>query len=696
MEISFGQTYWGLILLTSITIAAAVTFFLYHKNPANRELTATQRRLLMFLRFLSIFFVAFLFTNPLIKSLKKVSRPPTLILAVDNSQSMNGFDGNGSQKMVAESTLAKIIDGFKNKFDIIVYTFGESTRKNTNAGFTEKNSDYGDMLRKILDLHFNENTGGLIVLGDGIYNKGENPVNACKKYPYPVYTVGFGDTTILRDARVAAVKVNNTAFLGNKFPAEIDVKVQGFQGKNINVSITDRTEEIYSQNFQVNGSDFFLTIPALLDATRKGIQHYTVKLGVLEGEKNKENNVWTFAINILENKQKIVIISNGSHPDAGAIKYALEKQINYDVSLFSAAPYPTGMKDVNLFIVNQLPSSGESGKLIFEESANNRIPVLLLVGTQTFLPQLNLMLPGVEILPQAGSFEEAQISFNEQFVSFTVSEALKENLEKYPPLKVPFARYSLDPSYRVLAYQKIKNIVTPWPAIAVGTISGRKTGIIFGEGIWRWRMSNYLNTQSHAEFSELIDKLVQFLALRDNSDNFNVEFRPVYHETENIVFNAEVYNDSYELINTPEVFMTVSDSTGREFKYSFDRTSGFYHLDAGIFPPGDYGFYARVALGTKEYQESGDFTVMPVNAEKLETRADHRLLSLLSWETNGGFFLPGQTDQLIHSVLNNQSIKTVNYFQTVLNELINLRWIFFLLLLVLSSEWFLRKFWGIY
>ena len=87
---------------------------------------------------------------------------------------------------------------------------------------------------------------------------------------------------------------------------------------------------------------------------------------------------------------------------------------------------------------------------------------------------------------------------------------------------------------------------------------------------------------------------------------------------------------------------------------------------------------------------------MPVNTEKLGTKADHRLLNLLSWETNGQFFLPDQTDLLVNTIHGNRSIKAVQYFQTFLNEIVGMKWIFFALLLVLSSEWFLRKYWGIY
>jgi hypothetical protein len=261
---------------------------------------------------------------------------------------------------------------------------------------------------------------------------------------------------------------------------------------------------------------------------------------------------------------------------------------------------------------------------------------------------------------------------------------------------VPFAQYNADPSLVPLAFQRIKNIVTPAPLIAAGTVNGRKTGIIFGEGLWRWRLYNYTMSGSHLEFNELVDKLVQYLALRDNEDNFIIDFKPVYNETEHVQMTAEVYNDAYEMVTTPEVSIVLSDSTQKEFSYLFDRTSQFYRLDAGLLPVGEYRFRANTVLGTEELSESGTFAVIPVNLEQIDLRADHGLLFRLSGETGGMLFTPDESDALIQAVLDNHSIKNTSYFQVMINELLNLRWIFFVLILLLGTEWFLRKFWGIY
>jgi hypothetical protein len=160
--------------------------------------------------------------------------------------------------------------------------------------------------------------------------------------------------------------------------------------------------------------------------------------------------------------------------------------------------------------------------------------------------------------------------------------------------------------------------------------------------------------------------------------------------------SAEVYNEAYEPVAEAEVTMEISDSLNRQFFYAFDRINQFYRLDAGNFPPGRYRFKAQAKAGTSEYAETGEFAVIPVNLEQIDMMANHRLLFQLAAETGGKYYHLDEVGDLPRNLLESRDIKTVNYFQTSLDEWINRKWMFLLILLLLSAEWFLRKFWGIY
>jgi hypothetical protein len=103
-----------------------------------------------------------------------------------------------------------------------------------------------------------------------------------------------------------------------------------------------------------------------------------------------------------------------------------------------------------------------------------------------------------------------------------------------------------------------------------------------------------------------------------------------------------------------------------------------------------------VEISEKTFNETGRFTITPVNFEDLDLRANHNLLFQLANESGGRFYSPVQIEQMLTDLENNNRLKSTSYFQEMINEMLNLKWLFFVVLLLLSVEWFLRKFWGLY
>jgi hypothetical protein len=694
--ISFGVKYWFIILLAAIIAALGIALLLYFRNKENLELSKKRVWLLMSLRFFSFFIIAFLLLSPFIKNLKKITRNPVIIAAWDNSSSIISTPDSVNIAAEIANIRENITNELSSAYSLVEYSFGQKTQLLEEFSFEEKRTDYSELINAVVNNHFNENIGALILVGDGIYNQGKNPVNMMNDVNFPVYTIGFGDTTEIVDSRVQDIRVNRTSFSGNKFPVETDVRFSKLKGKSVRISVVHEKQEIAGVVVTPPNENYFYTHQFILDAGQAGLKHFTVKTEIVENERNTKNNQAGFVINVLDKKQKIVILSDGPHPDIGAIKNTLDLQTTYDVSVFTEEPFPANLADFNLIILNQLPTSGKSAADIVSNAQKSRIPILFIVGNKTFLPQLNALTQGAQIKPLAGSSEEAQAILNAGYVIFNLSEDFREMLTRFPPLQVPFAEYELQPGFTPLFYQKIMNIETAKPLLATGTINGRKTGFIFGEGIWRWRLYNYYANQNHVLFNELVNQLVQYLALRQNEDNFIIDFKPVYAETEEIIFKGEVYNDLFERINTQEVNIKIQNATGEEFDFTFDLQGNDYILNAGYLPAGDYNFSASVEIGDNTLSETGKFAITPVNFENLDLQANHNLLFQLAAESGGKFYLPNQSEQLISDLQNNNRLKTTTYYQEMINELLNLKWMFFVALLLLSVEWFLRKFWGLY
>lgn len=652
--------------------------------------------MLAILRFWAVFSVAFLLLLPFIKSLKKTVQNPVIITAWDNSASMVSIPDSTQVKNTIREMEEQISATLGNTYRIVSYGFGENTRLMSGPDFKDKNSNYSELISSITNNHFNENIGAVIIAGDGIYNRGKNPVNLLDEINFPVFTVGLGDTLEITDARIQNIRANRTAFSGNRFPVEVEIYFSKLKNTPLRLTLHDGETQVEETVITPPNDDYVLTQQFILDAGSPGLKHFSARIEYAENERNTDNNRDEFVINVLENKQKILILSDGPHPDIGAIKNTLDLQQTYEVSVFTEEPYPANLNEFNLIILNQLPTSAKSAATIIEKAEENRLPLLFIVGNKTFLPQLNALKQGAEIIPLAGSGEEVQATINPGYRIFTLSEEFSEMVQRFPPLIAPFADYETDPEFSTLLYQKIKNIETAKPLIATGNINGRKTGFIFGEGIWRWRLYNYYFQQNQARFNELVNQLVQYLALRENEDNFILDFQPVYAETEEVIFRAEVYNEAYKKITSEEVKIKMNNQTGEEFDFTFDEQGENYFLNAGHLPTGDYSFNAEVTVGNETFTETGNFTVTVVNIENTQSRANHQVLYQLAGLSGGKFYLPEQTARMLGDIQNGQELKPTVYFQEMVNELLNLRWLFVVVLVLLSVEWFLRKYWGIY
>jgi len=694
--ISFGTKYWFIILLAVAIATAGIVLLLYFRNRDNKELKNYQIKILMVLRFLSFFTIAFLLLSPFIRNLKKTTKSPIIITAWDNSGSVVSVLDSAKTAAEINKTRNTILSELGNIYSIVEYSFGETTNNIEELDFTEKKSDYSNLISSVANNHFNENIGALIIGGDGIYNQGKNPVNLVSEINFPVYTLGFGDTTEVVDSRIQNIQVNRTSFSGNRFPVETDVHFSKLKGVPLKLSVIQNGNVLASVVVTPPNANYFYTTEFILEAGKPGLKHYSVQIESVQNERNTKNNTSGFVINVLENKQKILILSDGSHPDIGAIKNTLDLQKTYEVSVFTEEPFPSNLSDFNLIVLNQLPTSGKSVAEIIKKAELNRIPTLFIVGNKTFLPQLNALSQGATIKQLAGSGEEAQATINSTFATFKLSDDFKELLPKFPPLQVPFADYELEPDFTPLFYQKILNIETARPLFASGRINGRKIGYLFGEGIWRWRLYDYYTNQSQTRFNELINQIVQYLALRENEDNFILDFKPVYAEIDDVVLTAEVYNDAFERITSEEVNIEIQNTNGDDFNFTFDIQGENYYLNSGHLPTGDYTFSANVTIGKETFTETGRFTIIPVNLENVVTRANHNMLFQLAKQSGGNFYPANSIDKLISEIKNNKQLKSTSYFQEMVHELLNLRWIFFIFLLLLSVEWFLRKYWGIY
>lgn len=689
LEISFDHRFAGLFVLLAVLLAAGISYLLYFRNSQNSSLSSYQKIFLVVMRFLSLFLVFLFLLSPLMERQKKISQLPILAVAFDNSQSVQAYGPSFGQFKQS------LKDRFADDYQLEFWSFGEKTENKEDFTGTDRRSNYGKLLKSLKNNYINKNIGALILLGDGIYNQGQNPENLASGLKFPVYTLGVGDTTLKTDALIRNVKTNKIAFLKNKFPVEIEFKFSNLKDQIAYIDIENDQKQVYSTTVSIVSDDDFKLEFVNLEAAKPGLQHYKIKIRPFDGEANLKNNEYEFVIQILENKQKILMLSDGPHPDLGAIRTSVSELQNYEIKLLTGNSVPDSLSTFSLIVLNQLPSIKNAASSLLTQIKASRIPVLFLIGPNSLLEQLNSLDMGLKISASKNT-EEVQALFEINFPLFVLSESAQETLSMAPPLVAPFGSTELSPLMQNLAKQSIRNIQTNKTLMAFGTDKGRKFGFILGEGLWRWRLYNYHANGNHEAFNEFVQKIIQYLALKQNEDNFNVYYPAIFQETDQIELIAELYNDSYELINTPDVNIRIQNDSLREFSYQFDRSNDFYRLNAGNMKPGDYTFEAETQLGNQHFTEQGNFSIVKNDIEIQNTSADFGVLYQLSAKTGGQFNTFNNYGTLLDIIGQNKQIAVQQHQLTFQNEWINLKLLFFMLLVLLGAEWFFRKYWGIY
>ncbi len=674
-------------LLGCLILGIGYAFLLYGSSA---HLNKNLRNSLFALRTLTVAILAFLLFAPLIKTVNTSIEKPLIIIAQDNSASILVSKAPGFNQQKYSSDLKELEKSLSGDYEVRSFNFSSEIRKGLDLSFNGALTDISSLFKLLEDQFSNRNIGAVILGSDGIYNRGANPQYESRNLISSVYTIALGDTIAKRDLLISNVNYNNITYLDNEFQIEVSLEAFQSNGSSSVLSVSDDSGLLFSRPVKVTSNEFRLTIPVTLLAKRKGIQPYTVRLSPISNELSTRNNNQTIYVEVIDGSQKVLIIGNSPHPDLAALKQSIGMNKNYSVKVeMSAEVSKNDIDEAGLIILHQLPSLTNRATDILRSAASK--PLLYILGAQSDISAFSSSQSLLGIT-SSGALQEAIAHAETDFYAFTLSETNKQRIQNFAPLLSPFGNYGLKGPASVLLNQQIGKLVTAMPLLLFGEDGQRKIGVLAGEGIWRWRLEDFQESAGHDAVNELINKTVQYLSTRDDRRKFRVyPAKNTFDENEHIILNAELYNDAFELVNTPDVSISLKSKAGKSYSYIFSRTGNSYTLDAGVLPAGMYSYSAATLLGKTKHSAEGSFVVSQQQAEFKQTQANHQLLYAMAQQSGGKMIFPDDISDLPGLIKANENIKTVSYEDQNYKELIDLKMIFFLILGLLSLEWFFRK-----
>ncbi|MGB0887424.1 MAG: hypothetical protein ACPGSL_04825 [Vicingaceae bacterium] len=670
-----------------VLLGAIYAFLLYRKEEKFNEIAPWLIKLMAGFRFLLVTLLAFLLLSPFIKTLFNKVEKPVIIIAQDNSASILLNKDSVFYQNEYLQRIATLKTSLEEKYEVKTYTFGEELTEGNQINYAKKITNLSNTFDEVGNKFYNRNVGALILASDGIFNQGSNPVfNA--GIEYPIYTVALGDTSIQKDIVLKEVVHNKITFLGNQFPVEVVAEAFQCKGNKTQLAITHNGKTLFNKAFNIDSENFIINENVLFDAKEVGVQHYRIAFSTIDGEVSTVNNVKDIYIEVLDGRQNILILANAPHPDVKALKLSIESNENYKVTNQLISNFDGNTEAYSLVILHQLPHiiSPSLRKML-----ESNISVLYVLGNQSNMNTFNTLNVGLTVAKSGNRFNEILPAVASNFPLFTLSESTIKSLNAMPPVVGSFGDYQIKTNSYILLNQKIGSVETESPLMVFFQENGKKAAVLSAEGIWKWRMQDFLRNKNHNAFNELVNKTVQFLSVKEDKSKFRIISENNYLENEEILFNSELYNDSYELVNDPEITIDLLEENGGQYNFVFSRTANAYVLNAGILPPGFYTYKAKVTYGTKDYVETGQFQIKQLQLEASNTVANHQILQNIAQKFGGKLFYPKQLKELGNTINSNEDITPIIYEENDLKELISLKWIFFVLLTLLSLEWFLRK-----
>ena len=696
--LSFVYPVWYLLLcgLAGLTVAG----LLYFRSPI--EASTPLKAGMAVLRFVGYTLLATLLLAPLLRFVDTDRQEPIIVLAQDGSESI----GLETDTLDYSARWAALRAELSERYRVVQYVFGSSPRRAEDLSFTDKQTNLEAVLAEIGDVYGTQNLGGVVLATDGIYNEGANPVYRDFPLPAPVYTVGLGDTTRRRDLVVSRVLHNRIAYLDDQFSIQIDVSARNAPGEStvLTVSRVDANGVVplHTERINLDDQDYFTTRAVILDADRPGVQRYRIAVSTIGREVSTQNNQRDIFVDVLDARQRILVLAAAPHPDLGALRQALIGGKNNEVEVAYGNEFTGSPRDFDLVILHELPTVNQRLTGLLEALGREEIPTLFITGPGLPGPLLNAAQDLVQV---SGSRSlSGQVQANEVtavpvsgFSAFTLSDDLRRTLPAFPPVQAPFGNFVTGPGAQVLLRQRIGRVDTDFPLLAVGESRNRRVGILTAAGLWQWRLYDYLENEDHARFDELISQLTQYLTVQEDKRRFRVATdESIFDENEPVRFDAELYNSSYELVNDPEATLVVTGAEGREFNFTFSRTESAYALNAGTLPPGNYRYRGRVTDGGEELISEGQFSVQTVEAERYALEADHNLLRQLSARYGGELVYPDALEGLAGRIDAGGTAVPILFETVNTRSVLNLKLLFFLLFTLFATEWGLRRWSGNY
>jgi uncharacterized membrane protein len=729
---------WPKWALCALVVAACVglgwrTYSRLARN--SHSLKSWQAGLIWLLESLTVSLLLFLLWRPAMVIAELKPQQNIVAILVDDSRSMGIRDGAGTREQQAAAALGNgVLAQLQGKFQTRLYRLDSHLTRISSLGDigepTAPATHIGDSLKQLVAETSDLPIGAVVLLSDGSDNSGGidlETIAALRNKHLPVHTVGFGQQTISPDVEINDAVLSPRAPAESRLSATISFRQTGYSGQKGTLMAVEGNKTLASRQITFAPDGQIQSEKLLFNAGTAGAKAIQFSISPLPSEKNQLNNSLTRVLNVDSQQRRVLYVEGEPRWEYKFIRRAEDDdRVVQIVSMLRTTEnkiYRQGIRDPNeladgfptraedLFAYQGiLIGSVEAGYFtpaqqdLIREFVDRRGGGLLWLGGHSSLADgiwggsnLADLLPVV--LPnKKNTFHRAPATAEltpigaDSIICRLVDDpqANVERWKKLPYLMDYQEAGTPKPGAAVLA--EMTGGGHKLPLLVTENYGRGRTAVLATSGTWRWQMSQPLGDTTHDMFWQ---QLLRWLVWDTPGRVVASASKQMLFDDGHIRLFADVRDEAYNPASGAQVEAHLIGPDGItaivEMAPVPDQP-GSFQADWNAEKPGSY--VAEVS-GAEQGKELGrdvfNFERMDGVAENFHAEQNRDLLERLSAETGGRYWRPEEISKLADQIPYSEAGITMSETK----ELWNLPAVFLFIVLLRSTEWLLRRRWGI-
>jgi uncharacterized membrane protein len=732
---------WVLAVLVGAMILAVGRAY----TRTTRRISTQRRVALASIRILGILILIGSLARPVLVESRILREDGLCVIAMDTSSSMEIRDCSGGRsRWNAAITCVKEsnnrLSELQKKFELQRYTFdstasrvsqlpGESGRDTAIPSPGGSRTDLATLLDTITAEVSGVSAAGALIISDGRHNAPIDVIPsalALQRAGVPVYCVGVGwdsTPTYYRDVRIKDLVVPEKAFIGSRMVIRVEIESTLPNAAAVPLTIEVAGKKIHEGNVLLKQGTNVVAVP--VEATYMpavlGAHRVVATLGTLVNEADTDNNSRSAFFRVYRSKLGIWYVEGAIRKEFGSIRSALETAPNVKLRALNAfasrtlsekellPTTPEDQSQLRLVIIGDIQSERfvqedlrALAKWVEEGGA-----VLMIGGMSNFgagkwhHTPLDPVLPVEMTLADGvsnGPFRISVAEMGEGHPVLAIGDSPQQSAERWrslPPLPGINNVKGIKPAARVLLSADNR------PLLVVQEYGKGRSAVFTADTTWQWVLKANQG-DAHKRFWRNLATWLTRSDYRDTDKAVFADAERLHCEVgQEVAFNAFVHatEATGPAIKDARIVLSLMKVQGQTetpvFKEDSGRGPGEFRKVVLMTAAGSYRFRAAaIGLDGKTVDsDSVDIQVTAPNLEQDNPRANLKLLRRISEMTGGAYFESDRAADAFSALLKREAGYSKPVKSTT--DLWNHPAVLVLFILLLTSEWSLRKRWGL-